>query len=53
MAVVSMADAMKQFDFNGNQVGSYMASAGTPTKSLSLPTRQDQPDSSVLTIGGK
>jgi hypothetical protein len=52
LAVASMADAMKQFDSNGNMLGS--PSLAVPTlNQLKLNTTQDPTAGGILTTGGK
>jgi hypothetical protein len=53
LAVASMADVMKQFDANGNLLGSQGPSASTLTKTLNLPGMQDPNGGGILSTGGK
>jgi hypothetical protein len=52
VAVANMADVMKQFDANGNAIGSAMAAA-SPTTSLTLPGQVNPANNGLLTTGGK
>jgi hypothetical protein len=51
-AVVNMVDVMKQFDANGNAIGSAVAAA-SPTTSLTLPGQANPANNGLLTTGGK
>jgi hypothetical protein len=53
MTVVGMADAMKQFDSNGNQIGQAGTLAAGATKSLNLPGVQDPANNGFLVSGGR
>jgi trimeric autotransporter adhesin len=53
LAVVSMVDAMKQFDVNGNLVGGAATAATAATKALTLPGLHDPASSGVLTAESK
>jgi hypothetical protein len=47
-----MADVMKQFDSNGNPLGSPLASASSALPALKLPGANDQTNNGVLSSGG-
>jgi hypothetical protein len=53
LAVVSMVDVMKQFDSNGNMLGSQGISAASLGKSLNLLGIQDPVTHGFLALGGK
>jgi hypothetical protein len=52
VAVANMADVMKQFDANGNAIGSAVAAA-SPTTTLTLPGQANPVNNGLLTTGGK
>jgi hypothetical protein len=52
LAVVSMADVMKQFDANGNSLGSPVSAAASTTTTLKLTGTQDTVASGVLAVKG-
>jgi hypothetical protein len=52
LAVLNMVDVMKQFDTNGNQVGSQAVTTASTAKSLKLPGVQEPGSNGVLTING-
>jgi hypothetical protein len=53
MAVVSMADVMKQFDANGNQIAQGGTIVASLTRSMNMPGIQDPNNGFLATGGGK
>jgi hypothetical protein len=53
LAVVSMVDVMKQFDANGNLLGSSVATAAPTATSLTVPGLQNPNTTGILASGGK
>ena len=53
LAVVSMVDAMKQFDVNGKMAGVQASATTSLGKSLTVPGIQDPANSGFLTSGSK
>jgi hypothetical protein len=52
-AMVGMADVLKQFDSNGNLIGSQMNAAASANKALTLPGVHEPTANGILATGGK